>query len=838
LISTSLVRWTAPAFTAAVLASSAAAGIVGGEGTFFRRISAFPVFLNTSVDIETSAEIVAAAKDGTLLIYTDAPAGNVGFVDITDPAAPQPAGIVKLSGDPTSVAVVDDYALVAINTSRDFVNVSGQLLVIDVNTRTLLATIELGGQPDSITVSPDRRYAAVVIENERDEELGDGKPPQLPGGNLIIVDLVGAPVDWSTRLVSLAGVPLLFPEDPEPEFVDINASNLAVVTLQENNHIALIDLVSGSVVGSFTAGSADLDQIDTVEDGLIDLSGSLRGVPREADAVAWISPTIFVTADEGDLFGGSRGFTAYSTGGTMLFEAGNSVEHLAVRIGHYPEDRSENKGTEPEGVEYAEFGNRRLLFVGTERSSFIAVYELLGECIADLDGSGTVDGADLGLLLTNWGGRPAAGDLNANGVVDGEDLAVLVGAWGPCAVSPELVQVLPAGVSPEGLLAIPGRNLLIATGEVDSRADLVRASISIYQLSDAPTYPNIVSADRPDGTPIPWAALSALAAAPQGNGSTAYAVYDSFFLRSRIYTMDLSSSPAVINAELELNDADGILLDALTDLQSSLPGAGDFDPNAIVAADGSVNLDPEGVAISIKGGFWLASEGAGNLVAGVSDPRDQPFRSPNMLVCCGTDGVILDVALLPLELTLNQFRFGFEGVTAVEENGVEVLYVALQRRWAGTGDPANRARIGRYDTATGEWTFAYYPLEVPTSPNGGWVGLSELTHVGGGLFSVIERDNQAGPDARIKRVASFSIAGVRFEPNDQAPAFPVLAKTVDRDLIADGDYDAGVILEKLEGMAIFSDGRTIIVNDNDGVDGSSGETRVFDLGSLYAAPLR
>ena len=29
-------------------------------------------------------------------------------------------------------------------------------------------TIDLGGQPDSIAVSPDGKYAAVVIENERD----------------------------------------------------------------------------------------------------------------------------------------------------------------------------------------------------------------------------------------------------------------------------------------------------------------------------------------------------------------------------------------------------------------------------------------------------------------------------------------------------------------------------------------------------------------------------------------------------------------------------------------------------------------------------------------------
>jgi len=47
----------------------------------------------------------------------------------------------------------------------------------------------------------------------------------------------------------------------------------------------------------------------------------------------------------------------------------------------------------------------------------------------DLNGDGVVDGADLGLLLGEWGG-PGAGDLNGDGTVDGADLGLLLGAWG------------------------------------------------------------------------------------------------------------------------------------------------------------------------------------------------------------------------------------------------------------------------------------------------------------------------------------------------------------------------------------------------------------------------
>lgn len=55
----------------------------------------------------------------------------------------------------------------------------------------------------------------------------------------------------------------------------------------------------------------------------------------------------------------------------------------------------------------------------------------LVECPADLDGDGIVDGSDLGILLSNWGGD-GDGDLNQDGLVDGADLGELLGAWGDC----------------------------------------------------------------------------------------------------------------------------------------------------------------------------------------------------------------------------------------------------------------------------------------------------------------------------------------------------------------------------------------------------------------------
>ena len=48
---------------------------------------------------------------------------------------------------------------------------------------------------------------------------------------------------------------------------------------------------------------------------------------------------------------------------------------------------------------------------------------------ADLNGDGAVTGADLGLLLSNWG-NAGQGDLNGDGSVNGADLGLLLSAWG------------------------------------------------------------------------------------------------------------------------------------------------------------------------------------------------------------------------------------------------------------------------------------------------------------------------------------------------------------------------------------------------------------------------
>jgi hypothetical protein len=131
-----------------------------------------------------------------------------------------------------------------------------------------------------------------------------------------------------------------------------------------------------------------------------------------------------------------------------------------------------------------------------------------------------------------------------------------------------------------------------------------------------------------------------------------------------------------------------------------------------------------------------------------------------------------------------------------------------------------------YDLTARTWQFLYYPLDPPVSPNGGWVGLSDITALGANRFLVVERDNQSGPDARIKRLYRIDLTG-RTDGS-------TIAKTLVRDLMNDLKAPGGNVYEKIEGSAVLANGDVLIVNDNDGVDdgANSGEVQLLNLGRL------
>jgi hypothetical protein len=714
--------------TAALLATTA--GVSAAE--MFNRIASFPVELNNAEAETSSSEIITATEDGMMLIYTDSPAGGIGFVDITDARAPKQAGFLAMDGEPTSVTVIGEKAYVAVNTSESYTEPSGKLVVVDIAGRSIDGEFDLGGQPDSIARSKDNTILAIAIENERDEDVNDGAIPQAPSGFLSIVTLSdGAVTQDRIRRVELTGLSEIAPEDAEAEFVDINENNEIAVTLQENNWVVLVDGASGEVIGDFSAGSTAVEGVDVANDGAIDFSGNKSETPREPDAIHWLGTDRLVTANEGDWNGGTRGFTIFDRDGAVLFDSGNELDVMAAQMGHYPDFRNK-KGVEPEGLEVATFGEQQYIFISEERSSLIAVYKDTG-------------------------------------------------------AEPEFVQLLPSGISPEGLIAIPERNLLATANEVDLREDGgIGSHVMVYELAEGDAaYPQLMSDNDADGHPIGWAAISGAVADAEKPGML-YAVSDSaLYSAPAIYSIDATATPARITAKT-LITRDG---------------------------DRAQKLDLEGITLDGEGGFWLASEG------------DTAKLTPHALFHVNAEGEIEDEIAFPAELLSGEIRSGAEGIAAVGEGEDMVLWIAIQREWKD--DEKGFVKLVSFKPSTEEWGAVRYPLEA--APEGGWVGLSEIT-VHGDFAYLVERDNQIGAEAGLKAIYRVPLS--ELVPAELGGELPLVSKELVRDLVPDLQKLNGYVVDKVESFAIDADGVGFVITDNDGVDDSSGETYFWSIGKL------
>ena len=175
-------------------------------------------------------------------------------------------------------------------------------------------------------------------------------------------------------------------------------------------------------------------------------------------------------------------------------------------------------------------------------------------------------------------------------------------------------------------------------------------------------------------------------------------------------------------------------------------------------------LDLEGIAPDGEGGFWLASEGRSDRLI------------PHALLRVDAERRDRGRDRLPAPSSLaDETRYGAEGVAVADDT----VWIAIQREWGD--DPKGQVKLLAYDPEAEEWGAVRYPLDA--APEGGWIGLSEITAHGDHLY-LIERDNQIGESRR----------GQAAHPRRRSPTSPrprsaascrSSTKEVVRDLIPD-----------------------------------------------------
>jgi DNA-binding beta-propeller fold protein YncE len=409
-----------------------------------------------------------------------------------------PIDISALGGVANSVAVSNGLLAIALEAVNKQAN--GSVVIVDTRTLRVLRTVAVGPMPDMVTFSPDGRYIVTADEGEPNAAYTVD-----PVGSVSIIDVRS---NYSVKTLTFEGFEAQratltaggfrvygprasFAQDIEPEYVAISPdSRRAWVTLQENNAIAEVDLVVGSILKIWPLGTKDVTMpANAIDPSDRDSRVQLGTWPVQAfflpDAIAPFAASgidYVVTADEGDTRAytgyneearigaltldpaafpnaatlrqdanlgrliatrsagdidgdgdfdrlnviGGRGFSVYNTTtGQRVWTAGRTLEDRVIAFGgRYDDNRSDDKGVEPEGVTIGMLNGQPIAFVGLERADAVAIYNMSDP------------------------------------------------------MNPQFVQLLPTGDAPEGILFVPAnqspnrRSLLIVSSEGDGTVKL------------------------------------------------------------------------------------------------------------------------------------------------------------------------------------------------------------------------------------------------------------------------------------------------------------------------------------------------------------------------------
>jgi DNA-binding beta-propeller fold protein YncE len=404
-----------------------------------------------------AAEIAAHDPATQRLFVTNAGAGTVDVLDISDPTQPAPLfsiDVTPFGHHANSVAVRGGLVAVAVEASPK--TAPGAVVFFDA-AGTLRGGVPVDSQPDMLAFTPNGRFVLVANEGEPADDYSVD-----PAGSVSIIPLAGgvgsltaadvvragfeafdAAPDSIPAGVRISGPSPLPSQDIEPEYIAISTnSRTAFVTLQENNAIAVVDILAGTVSALLPLGTKDHalagNGLDPSDKDLAIAIGNwpLQGLylpdsiaffraqggnyvitANEGDTRDWdafsdearvstlaLDPLAFpdaaslktstqlgrlvVSKVDGDTDGdgdhdvlhpfGARSVTIWSEAGALVWDGGDQLEALIADVlpaefnadnaanGTF-DNRSDNKGPEPEGVTVAKLFGRTLAFVGLER---------------------------------------------------------------------------------------------------------------------------------------------------------------------------------------------------------------------------------------------------------------------------------------------------------------------------------------------------------------------------------------------------------------------------------------------------------------------------------------
>lgn len=360
----------------------------------------------------TSAEIATYVPEAKML-FVVGEANSMEVVDLTDAKHPVRKSAFSLDGEATSVTSHGNVLAASLLAEPDWEIGFVELMKFENGKVRKVTSVKTCYHPDMVTFTPDGKKILVACEGEQ----GDSKV-DLPGA-VAVIDL-----EKGLEKPEVSIIPF---DDPsiEPEYITVSKdSKIAWVSLQENNALARIDVENHRLESIFDLGYVDHSKpgfgLDAVKDKKIKIVNENMWGLRQPDGIKAFEVAgkhYVLTANEGadvenmEAFYGLKGVSASAKkagktarfgsrsislfdgdNGSLLWDSGETFERTFAEVapeyfnwnskkGKKSVDaRSDDMGCEPENVTVgmvkdASDKERRLVFVGLERMSGVAVFD-------------------------------------------------------------------------------------------------------------------------------------------------------------------------------------------------------------------------------------------------------------------------------------------------------------------------------------------------------------------------------------------------------------------------------------------------------------------------------
>ncbi|MCU0869301.1 MAG: PEP-CTERM sorting domain-containing protein [Burkholderiales bacterium] len=327
-------------------------------------------------------------------------------------------------GEANSVAVRNGIAAVALQAATK--SDPGVVKVFDTATRSIIESYTVGAQPDNVvftrdgrimtanegeplptstsaSIDPQGSITAVTPLGLKDHSLTvnridtsdrDGPPPPTAGSPL--------PANWKE-------VPVKGMYQPDTIASYQSGGNTYYVIANEGDSRNLDDTLRGAFNEEIRVGASGyvLDPTRFPNASILKQNANLGRLIVSRTAGDTDNDNDY---DEIHVFGG-RSFSILGSDGSIVFDSGNQLEELL--FARFPalvdDERSDNKGVEPEGVALFEIAGRTVAFIGFERGlqSVVAMFDVTSPTAPTFIDF-IVDAASLspeGLLAYSFGGK-------------------------------------------------------------------------------------------------------------------------------------------------------------------------------------------------------------------------------------------------------------------------------------------------------------------------------------------------------------------------------------------------------------------------------------------------